>query len=164
MDQHENTGAKKTNCLTLIFLKLFYWSDWFKQQLIGIFKILNALWIFFQSAYISTMSTHFEKKCRFLELSDQIRSKMYSCYRVCVIYRAIHIAGYAFFLKCCHLHMNHESPKNFILLLSIFYACEINNKYYVDWSYVTELYLCIFTGWSILKSQINHITESPKRL
>lgn len=43
------------------------------------------------------MSTHFEKKCRFLELSDQIRSKMYSCYRVCVIYRAIHIAGYAFF-------------------------------------------------------------------
>lgn len=69
-----------------------------------------------------------------------------------------------FFLKCCHLHMNHESPKNFILLLSIFYACEINNKFYVDWSYVTELYLCIFTGWSILKSQINHITESPKRL
>lgn len=82
-----------------------------------------------------------KKKCRFLELSDQIRSKMYSCYRVCVIYRAIHIAGYAFFLKCCHLHMNHESPKNFILLLSIFYACEINNKYYVDWSYVTELYI-----------------------
>lgn len=105
-----------------------------------------------------------KKKCRFLELSDQIRSKMYSCHRVCVIYRAIHIAGYAFFLKCCHLHMNHESPKNFILLLSIFYACEINNKYYVDWSYVTELYLCIFIGWSILKSQINHITENPKRL